>query len=100
MLGAIAYAAALWLMGWFRNSRSPKITVPALVAAKRTRIIHLGSRGKGASNKTVFYVYFELQNSDSLELLVSNGQFERLTEGDRGQLTFQGTWFIDFQKTI
>lgn len=100
LLGVILYAVAVWVMGWFRNSRSPKITVPAMVAAKRIRTIHLGSRGRGASTETVFYVRFEPENSGSMELLVSNGQFERLTEGDRGVLTFQGTRFLDFQKTF
>lgn len=46
---------------------------------------------------TVFYyVTFETRDCRRIELPVSSDTFQRLSEGDTGTLTYQGSQYIDF----
>ena len=45
-----------------------------------------------------FYVVFEVQSGDRMEFHVSRQQYGQLIEGDFGNLVFQGTRFIEFQR--
>lgn len=50
-----------------------------------------------AYGPTVFYyITFETKNFQHIELTVSSEIFRRLSEGDIGQLFYQGSQFIDF----
>lgn len=81
---------------WNKNNHSPRLTVPVTVVAKRTNV----SRGGGEHHhtSTSYYVTFQVDSGDRLELHMSGAQYGLIVEGDRGMLTFQGTRFLDFQR--
>ena len=75
-----------------KNDNSPRLTSEASVVAKRTCV-------RGDHSYTVYYATFQFASGDRLELQVPHSQFGYLVEGDHGMLTFQGTRFLDFQRT-
>lgn len=87
-----------------RNARSPIITVEAKVIGKRMDVsTHANSSNdNGISNSTsstTYYVTFETEHGERLELSLSGRVYGILIEGDYGKLTYQGTWFKDFQRS-
>ena len=86
---------------WHRNNSSPRLTVPACVVNKRT---HVGRHHNGAddhhhtSSYTRYYITFEVESGDRMELAVTGQESGLLVEGDRGLLTFQGTRYLGFER--
>lgn len=94
---------------WNQNNRSPRLTVPVTLVAKRTNVSHhrhsnaadpSGIRGHHTVTETSYYVTFQVESGDRMELRVSGSQFGQMVEGDRGMLTFQGTRFLDFRREL
>lgn len=87
---------------WNRNNNSPRLTVSARVVNKRTQVGH--HRHKGASDHyhthsyTNYFVTFEVDSGDRMELEVSGEESGLMVEGDQGVLTFQGTRFLGFER--
>ena len=83
---------------WSKNNHSPRLTVPATVVAKRTNI----SRGAGDHHhhhtSTTYYVTFQVESGDRMELRMAGHEFGMLIEGDRGNLSFQGTRYLGFER--
>ncbi|MFS0576335.1 DUF2500 domain-containing protein [Sporosarcina sp. 179-K 3D1 HS] len=80
---------------WTKNNNSPKLTVPAEVITKRTKT----SGGNGDSSaSTWYYVTFQVESGDRMELGVRGNEFGMLAEGDVGMLTFQGTRYLEFER--
>ena len=75
-----------------KNDASPRITAPAEVVTKRTHV-------RGDHAHTTYFATFQFSSGDRLELEIPHSSFGYLVEGDRGNLTFQGTRFLDFQRT-
>lgn len=75
-----------------QNNASPQLTTEATVVAKRTHVW-------GDHSRTDYYVTFQFESGDRLELEIPHNQFGYLVEGDRGKLTFQGTRFLAFERT-
>lgn len=84
---------------WYKNNNSPKLSVPATVVAKRTRHHHSARAGRTYSRATYYYATFEFDSGDRLELHIPSDEIGLIIEGDRGILTFQGTRFINFDRT-
>ena len=88
---------------WNKNNQSPRLTVSARVVAERadvSRRRNLDSdRMAHTSSYTTYYVTFEVESGDRLELTMDGSQYGLLVEGDRGNLTFQGTRYLGFQRT-
>ena len=86
---------------WHKNNQSPRLTVPAVVVAKRGHTTHHHDAGNihHSHSSTTYYVTFQFESGDRLELHVPHSQFGYLVEGDRGELTFQGTRFLGFERT-
>ena len=77
-----------------RKNRSwPRLTVPARVTGKRSEA---GARAK--TRQRWYYVTFEVESGDSMELSVRVGDYGALAEGDTGRLTFQGSRFMSFDR--
>ena len=74
-----------------RNNASPRLTVSATVVAKRDHRSHSRDHVH-----TAYYVTFQFESGDRLELILSGSEYGLLCEGDRGQLTFQGTRYLGF----
>ena len=86
---------------WHKNNQSPRLTVEATVVAKRGHTTHHHDAGNlsHSHSSTTYYVTFQFESGDRLELHVPHNQFGYLVEGDRGALTFQGTRFLEFERT-
>ncbi len=76
-----------------RNNNSPRLTVPATVVAKRDH----RSRSRD-HHYASYYVTFQFESGDRMELTVPGAEFGLLCEGDRGTLTFQGTRYLGFER--
>lgn len=101
--GMLIYMIAGGLSRWRRNERSPVLTVEAQVVTRRTNV---GSRGVGEEagssyhhRYTDYYVTFQVESGDRMELEVAGEEYGLLVEGDRGKLTFQGTRYLGFVRT-
>ncbi|MBQ3192281.1 MAG: DUF2500 domain-containing protein [Oscillospiraceae bacterium] len=83
---------------WNRDNQAPRLTVDAAVVGKRED--HRRRRnGNRTSHRTCYYVTFQVDSGDRMELELEGGQYGLLVEGDRGKLTFQGSRFLSFQRT-
>ena len=93
------------LKQWNKNNHSPRLTVPATVVSKRTNVSHHHHHDHGAghmghtSTSTSYYVTFQVESGDRMELSMMGSEFGMLVEGDRGRLTFQGTRYLGFERT-
>ena len=95
-------AAAVKGIGtWHKNNNSPRLTVNAAVVSKRqnTDVHHHNNNGTmHTSSSTTYYATFQFDSGDRLELCVSGGEYGLLAEGDVGELTFQGTRYLGFDR--
>lgn len=80
---------------WKHNNASPVLTVEAQVVSRRTNY-HRGS--KNHMGHTTYYVTFQVESGDRMELCLSGEEYGMLVEGDRGSLTFQGTRYLGFER--
>ena len=90
------------VLQWNKNNHAPRLTVPATIVAKRTN--HTRHRHSGAGNhhhyhtSTTYYVTFQFESGDRMELNLEGSEYGLLIEGDRGNLTFQGTRYLGFER--
>ncbi len=85
---------------WSKNNHSPKLTVPATIVSKRahhSRHHHAGEHHHSHSS-TSYYVTFQFESGDRMELHVSGAEYGLLIEGDQGNLSFQGTRYLGFER--
>ena len=50
------------------------------------------------STSTTYYVTFQVESGDRMELHLSGCEFGMLAEGDKGKLSFQGTRYLGFER--
>ncbi|MNB77142.1 hypothetical protein D3C81_251940 [compost metagenome] len=94
-----ALAAGRELLAWSRNNRMPVLTVPARIVAKRSEIRQKPQdEGSPARTTTLYYITFELENGERMELRVKGGEYGVSAERDRGTLTYQGTRYLGFTR--
>lgn len=74
---------------WNRNNHSPRLSVTARVVAKRVNV---------SQDSTRYYVTFQVESGDRMELHVSGTEYGQIAEGDTGILSFQGTRFLTFER--
>lgn len=94
-------AAVKGIGTWHKNNNSPRLTVNAAVVSKRqnTDVHHHNNNGTmHTSSSTTYYATFQFDSGDRLELCVSGGEYGLLAEGDVGELTFQGTRYLGFDR--
>lgn len=94
-------AAVKGIGTWHKNNNSPRLTVDASVVSKRqnTDVHHHNNNGTmHTSSSTTYYATFQFDSGDRLELCVSGGEYGLLAEGDVGELTFQGTRYLGFDR--
>lgn len=89
---------------WNKNNESPKLTVDAKIVSKRTDVIlhhHNNDNAVGgAHTTTMYYVTFEVESGDRIELNVKGKEYGLLVDGDVGKLSFQGSRYIGFERNI
>ena len=103
VFGMFVVIAIRGISQWNKNNHSPRLTVDATVVAKRANTSHHHHHhGAGhvghSSTSTSYYVTFQVDSGDRMELHLPGHQYGLLVEGDKGRLTFQGTRFLDFQR--
>ena len=95
----IVVTAIQGLMQWNKNNNSPVLTVDAKIVAKRQDVSHsTGGNTDHSSSTTWYYVTFQVESGDRMELSVNGREYGKLAEGDQGRLTFQGTRYKEFQR--
>ena len=97
---AIGIFAAAFIKGagqWNKNNHSPRPTVPATVVSRRQHRTH--DAGDHHSH-TSYHITFQFDSGDRLELQIPYSEFGYIVEGDKGSLTFQGTRFLGFERTV
>ena len=91
------------ILQWNKNNHSPRLTVDATVVAKRADISRHHHNGVNDHHhyhhSTSYYVTFQVESGDRMELHMAGHEYGLLIEGDKGKLTFQGTRFLNFQRT-
>ena len=81
------------------NDRSPRLTVEAKVVTKRTSFYRsAGDSHHAGHGHTTYFVTFQVQSGDRMELSVTGPEYGMLVEGDFGDLTFQGTRYLGFAR--
>lgn len=98
ILAVFVVTAVRGLVQWNRNNASPRLTVPARVVAKRTRVGHSGGHNTAHHTYTRYYVTFQVESGDRMELAVAGEEYGLLAEGDEGDLSFQGTRYKGFER--
>ena len=105
-IGMFVVIAVKGISQWNKNNHSPRLTVPATIVAKRTNVSHHHHHNHGGTgmhhttHSTTYYVTFQVESGDRMELHVAGHEFGMLIEGDRGMLTFQGTRYLGFERKL
>ena len=95
VLGSIIVTLIRGVGEWNKNNQSLKLTVPATIVAKRSDV-HRGI--ETMHTFTSYYVTFQVESGDRMEFEISDMEYGMLAEGDSGELTFQGTRYLNFQR--
>lgn len=106
VIGIILYRLAQSANRWRKNNASPILTVDATVVTKRADVQsyhHAATANAGTMHdytNTQYFVTFQVPSGDRMELNVCDAEFGMLAEQDQGRLTFQGTRYLGFERTI
>ena len=107
VIGMFIVTAVKGIGTWNKNNNSPRLTVSAVVVAKRMDVSHhhhanagdiTGTHGHHISTSTIYYVTFQVESGDRMELSVRGSEYGMLVEGDKGKLSFQGTRYLSFER--
>ena len=102
VIGIFIVIAVKGIGQWNKNNHSPRLTVPATVVAKRTNVSHHRHGGVNDHHhhhtSTSYYVTFQVESGDRMELHVAGTEYGLIIEGDSGNLTFQGTRYLGFDR--
>lgn len=102
VFGTFLMTAIQGISRWNKNNNSPRLTVEATVVAKRgntTRHHHHGANGHmHHTYNNTYYATFQFVSGDRIELQMAGHEFGLIIEGDKGNLTFQGTRFLGFER--
>ena len=102
VIGMFIVTAIRGIGEWNKNNHSPRLTVIATAVAKRTNVSHHHHGGVNEHHhhhtSTTYYVTFQVESGDRMELQVSGQEYGMVVEGDVGNLTFQGTRYLGFER--
>lgn len=101
VFGVFIHSILSGIFEWTKNNNSPRIIVPVSVVSKRTNVSRSHHGGTGHHHhhtSTTYFVTFQLESGDRIELKMSGDEYGLIAEGDNGRLTFQGTRFLDFER--
>lgn len=100
VIGIIVFQLIKGIGEWSSNNKQPILTVIGKVVSKRTSVSRHqhGNDHMNSSTSTTYYVTFEVESGDRIELRLPGKEFGLLAEGDIGKLTFQGTRYHGFER--
>lgn len=103
VIGLFIYAVVQAIARKQKNDASPRLTVLARVVSRRQEVTHharnMNDGVYHTSSTTRYFVTFQVESGDRMELELDGSEFGMIAEGDEGRLSFQGTRFLDFQRT-
>ena len=97
VLGIFAFVVVKLITEWVKNNNSPRLSVDAKIVEKR-RATHYHHNHGHHHHTHSYHITFETQNGERMELRVPRQEYDVLTEGDEGVLTYQGTRYLGFVK--
>ncbi len=102
IVGMFILSAVNGIRQWNKNNNSPRLTVPVTVVSKRADVSR-HRHGTVTENShyntfTTYYVTFQVESGDRIELSMSGNEYGMLVEGDTGMLNFQGTRYLGFER--
>jgi len=97
VIGGFLFVIIKGLSTWTSNNSAERIYTPCKVVDKRTEV--WGGSGDSRAS-TNYYVTFEFNDSTRKEFYVKPSQFGLLVIGDSGELAYQGTRFLGFNRVI
>jgi len=105
VIGGFVVAIVSGIKQWSHNNNQPRLIVNAKVVSKRQDVSHHthnngDNMAPSHSTSTTYYVTFEVESGDRMELHVNGNEYGILVEGDNGKLTFQGTRYLGFNRSI
>ncbi len=88
---------------WNKNNHSPQITVLATIVSKRTLYRKRANANDitgmhGHHSVSTYYITFQFESGDRMEFSVDGSEYGLLAEGDTGNLCFQGTRYLSFER--
>jgi hypothetical protein len=103
VFGIIIFTLIQGVLQWNKNNHSPRIAVQAKVVAKTVNVSrhhhhHSHHHHMHSTTSSTYYVTFEFDTGDRIELHVPRSDYGMMIEQDQGLLTFQGTRFISFER--
>lgn len=100
VMGIFAVVIVQGIRQWNKNNHSPRITVPVTLVSKRTNVSrhHRAGAHHHSRTSTSYYVTFQLASGDRMEFHIPGAEYGLLVEGDKGELTFQGTRYLGFER--
>lgn len=101
IIGTIIFRLVQGGIQWNKNNNSPVLTVPVRIVSRRSDVSHNTHHQNNMhhhTSSTTYYVTFEFESGDRLELHVPDREYGYLVEGDTGKLTFQGTRYKGFER--
>ena len=104
VIGTFVVMLVKGISEWNKNNHSPRLTVPATIIAKRTNVSRHRHGGANSHHhhhtSTTYYVTFQVESGDRIEFHISGQEYGLLIEGDHGNLSFQGTRYLGFERSI
>ena len=103
VIGTFVVMLVKGISEWNKNNHSPRLTVPATIIAKRTNVSRHRRGGANSHHhytSTTYYVTFQVESGDRMEFHISGQEYGVLIEGDHGNLSFQGTRYLGFERSI
>ncbi|WP_338781243.1 DUF2500 domain-containing protein [Metabacillus sp. FJAT-52054] len=96
VLGIIIFTIFKNIAAWNKNNQQPVTEVLATIVAKRTST-HGGGNTRAYNH---YYPTFELESGERLELQVKGEEYGQQAEGDQGKLTYQGTRYLSYSRSV
>ena len=91
------------IMIWNKNNHSLQLTVSATIVSKRILYRRRANANDitgmhGHQTISSYYITFEFESGDRMEFSVDSSEYGLLVEGDTGNLCFQGTRYLSFER--
>ena len=80
-----------------KNNKAPILSVDAKIVDKHMTTHHHHHNGHHSHSHS-YFITFEVQSGDRMELSVPSSEFGLLIVGDEGVLSFQGTRYLGFER--
>ncbi|MBS6195780.1 MAG: DUF2500 domain-containing protein [Clostridiales bacterium] len=98
IIGTFIVTIIKGISSWHKNNQSPRLTVNAEIVSKREEV-HRHRHDSHTTLSTTYYICFQVESGDRMELSVNGSEYGLLAEGDYGRLSFQGTRYLGFERS-